>query len=422
MATSTGSFTISGGSGISSVLSVTNDAFGLALASSFQSLTAQLASTPNSFYTFSSGSSFLAAENGLGYTGIAAPAGAVTVLGADGTNLVYNGPIASSDSGDTAVIVGGNGNDTISTGAGSATVAAGTGHNGIVIGENGLVDSAGTDTVIAGLGSTTVNVSGTGSFIASSEIPGSTLVVNDASGTNATIYAVNATTVTGASVGPTTIDGYGPVTVDAGAGGTQYSQFGGTLRLYGLSGETDNIAATGGGPDTLYGASGTVINLTGSTANNIFVGNDTNHGGSGSVDFNASGDTGGNAFWAGSGNTTLIGGTGTDTLVAGAGSATITGGSGASNYFDFFSSNGGSNTKVTINDFGAASGNSITLFGYGLSGVSAALASQVQESSSYSQGQGTLITLNDGSTIFLKNQTTFLTASSFHYTDPSSTT
>ncbi len=410
MATSTGTVTIHGASGISSVLSVTNDAFGLSLASSFQSLTAQLVSSPSGYFDFLPGSSFVAVENGLGKTGLTAPSGAVTVLGSDGGNLVYNGPLTGTSN--TAVIIGGNGDDTVSTGAGSDTVALGAGHNGIVIGDNGSVDSAGTDTVIAGLGTTTVTVSGANSYIGSSEYPGASLNVDASAGTNTTIYTVSNATVTGASVGNTTIDGYGPTTVFAGAGGTTYS--GGQAVLNGSKGETDNVtgAVTS---DTLYGASGTTINFTGSTSGNIFVANDPAHTIGGTVRFDASSATGNNQFWAGSGNATLIGGTGSDILVGGNGASTLQGGSGAANFFDLFSVNGGSGTSVTINDFGSAAGNTITLFGYGASGVSSAVQNQAQS------GGNTTITLGDGSTIKLLG-VTHVTGSNFLSTEPGSST
>ncbi len=411
MALTPGSVTIHGASGISSVLAITNDAFGLSLASSFQSLTAQLVSSQSSFPGFVPGSSFAAFENNLGNAGLTGPSsGAVTVLAANGSNLAYFG--STTGPANTGVFVGGDGNDFVSTGAGSDTVALGGGRNGIVIGDNGSVDSAGTDTVIAGLGTTTVTVSGANSYIGSSEYPGATLNVDDSAGTNTTIYTVTDTTVTGASVGTTTIDGYGPTTVFAGAGGTTYS--GGQLVLNGSKAETDNVtgAVTS---DTLYGASGTTINFTGSTSGNIFVANDPAHTTGGAVRFDASSATGNNQFWAGSGNATLIGGTGSDILVGGHGASTLQGGSGAANSFDLFSINGGSGTNVTINDFGSAAGNTITLFGYGASGVSTAVQNQAQS------GGNTTITLGDGSTIKLLG-VTHINASSFLSTEPGSST
>ena len=98
----------------------------------------------------------------------------------------------------------------------------------------------------------------------------------------------------------------------------------------------------------------------------------------------------------------------------------MTGGSGAANEFDLFSVNGGSNTHVTINDFGSAAGNVITLFGYGASGVNYALSHQAQTPTSATQTAGTMIALSDNSTIFLKGVNSSLTSSSFRSSEPGS--
>ena len=159
------------------------------------------------------------------------------------------------------------------------------------------------------------------------------------------------------------------------------------------------------GADTFYGAGGAHFNITSTVSGNAFVLNDSTHGGVGTnqtADFNGSLASGGNQFWAGSGNATLIGGTGTDTLVAGAGASTITGGSGAFNYFDFFATNSGAN--VTITDFGSASGNLLTFFNYGASTVNAIIRGQDshQINTGVPATSGTLISLNDGTKILLQ--------------------
>ena len=415
MTTTTGSVTIMGSSGVNASFTVTNDAFGLSLASSFQSMVATLETAPGGFYAYPAtgpGSAFLALDgdpNNLGEVGVAGPQGSSTLLGGDGTSFVYTGPITGSAA---ALIVGGSGNDTVLSGIGNDTMALGTGNNGYLVGVNGVVDSQGTDTIVGGVGTTDVSVSGSNSVVATSDISGSQLNLDDSMGTGTTVYVYNNASIIGASGSVTTINAAGPATVTAGMGGINYMQSGGTLLLNAQAGETDTISAASGGPDTVYGASGSTVLYSGSTGNNVFVANDPTHGEGGSVDFNAGTTTVGNQFWAGSGNATLIGGTGVDTIVAGNGMSTLTGGSGSANYFDLFSVNGGSGTNVTITDFNAASGNSITLFNYGASGAAYAIDNQAQQPN----GTGTLITLSDKSTILLQGVTTNLNSSQIKYT------
>ena len=65
MTTTTGSVTIMGSSGVNASFTVTNDAFGLSLASSFQSMVATLETAPGGFYAYPAtgpGSAFLALD------------------------------------------------------------------------------------------------------------------------------------------------------------------------------------------------------------------------------------------------------------------------------------------------------------------------------------------------------------------------
>ena len=409
MAVFTANVTITGSTGSSAGLTITSgtDGFGSALASTFASsipsLVTQLVSTPSTFYTLAPGSSFLVVEDNLGFAGIIGKNGSSNVLVGDGTSFAYFGPTSGSASGS---IVGGSGNDVFSSGIGNDTVALGGGSN-FVFDNAGIIDSAGNnDTVEGGSGAVIVTITGSNSY-AKDEHLGGSMTVHDESGTNTTVFSGNNTVVYGASVSGTTIDVGGNTTVFAGSGGTTFLQSAGAFVLNGSAGETDNITVSGGGPDTLYGASGAVINLTSTIPGNVFVANDPTHTVGGAVSLNGANASGGNQFWAGSGNATLIGGAGTDTMVAGHGASTLTGGSGASNYFDLFASNGGSNTNVTITDFGAAAGNKITLFNYGASQVAAAIAeSQVQTGT----GQ-TVLNLSDGTKITLQGYTGGLNSS-----------
>ncbi len=414
MALTQGSVTINGSVGIT----LTNDAFGLSTASALAAPTngmgamlAQIASSPAGFYSYMAGSSFLAVTNNLGTVGVIGPQGSSQLLVGDGTSFFYSGPTSGSA---TAVIVGGNGNDTVSTGIGIDTVALGGGNNAYLIGNGGVVDSAGdADTVIGGAGSTSVTMTGASSYLASSEVPGASMTADVTGASSLIVFNVGNTTLFGATGSAMNVTNYGSLTVNAGAGGMSYAQSGGSLLLNGLAGETDNMTVSGGGPDTLYGGGTgtTTINYAatgGSSA--IFVANDTTHGGTGPVDFDASSSLVGDAFWAGSGNATLIGGVGTDTMVGGHGLSTMTGGAGANNYFDLFSVNGGSGTSVTIDDFNAASGNLITLFNYGSSAASNVI-NNMDGNGQAQSGGNLVISLSDGSKITLVGETQFLNAS-----------
>ncbi len=208
----------------------------------------------------------------------------------------------------------------------------------------------------------------------------------------------------------TTINGAGALVVENDAStGTVVNLSGGSVRFIADSGS----GTVSGGVDTIYGGSGAVMTLTSSGHNNILVANEARLIDGGSIVLDGSQANGGNQFWAGSGNATLIGGLGIDTLAAGTGHSTLTGGSGAANMFAFFTVQGGSGAEATITDFAAASGNQILLFDYGASGVATALSSAQQV------GNDTQMTLSDGTQIVLSNfQKSDLNAADFAYTTP----
>ena len=409
-----GSVTIHGSNGSSAGIVITtgNDSFGLPLASSWQSITAaQLISTPSSFSTLAP-NSFIALENNLGEQLINGASGAGTVLAGDGTSVAYFGPATLPSA---ISFVGGNGTNYFSGGDGNDTVALGGGNGSYAEVNSGIVDASGNNqTVIGGSGNTVVTITGSNSFVSEGRA-GGTLVVHDEQGTNNTIFTGDSNTVYGASAGNTTIDVGGTTTVYAGAGGTSFLQSAGSFVLNDSVSGSVTASVTGGSPDTLYGASGANISLTSTVAGNIFVANDPSHTVGGAVTLNGANASGGSQFWAGSGNASLVGGTGTDTIVAGNGASTITGGSGAFNYFDFLSTNGGSNTQVTITDFGSASGNLLTFFGYGASQAAAIIA---QGSNQVAIGgvTSTVIGLSDGTKITLVGYQNGLSSSNVHYT------
>lgn len=388
----TGSVTISGSDG-SALVALTGNAFASSHLSMFQSLTAELASSGLASLTGSA--NLLLFTNNAGNVAAigGAASGAATIVVGDSTNLSYIGTGASVQ------IVGGNGNDQVVTGNGNDTIALGTGQDAVYLGAgNSVVYAQGPDLIQVGSGLDTINVSGSGSTIEGGYgAPGSGgLSIVTASGTSTTINVINNATVTAGSGSNQTVNAYGDTTIDGAAGSlVGYNQINGSLKFVGLGG---NILFDGGaaaGNDTLYGASGATIVVTGSAHDNVFVANDPQANG-GNVVFNGSAATGGNEFWAGSGNATLLGGTGGDTLVGGAGQATLVGGIGSSaNAFDIFTQDSGSGTSLTIENFDAVSGNRLTLFGFGASAAATAIANAT------STNFGTTMRLTNGAQITL---------------------
>ena len=225
---------------------------------------------------------------------------------------------------------------------------------------------------------------------------GGTLSVDDSAGAGTAIYATFGTTIAGPTVAGATMGVYaaGDMTISGGAGTTDAVQVAGSIDFLGHGGVLMLTQNSGAAPDVLYGGSGASITLTGQVHGDTFVANDPTKVGGGAVDFDGSQASGGNAFWAGSGNATLIGGAGADTLVGGAGASTLTGGGGG-DQFDLFSIEGGSATAVTITDLGGS--DTLNLFGYGSAGLQYALGHSQQV------GADTKVLLQDGSTITLQN-------------------
>ncbi len=331
--------------------------------------------------------------NALGDVAISDNAGASSVIAGDGTNLSYTG---DSD----ALIVGGAGKDIVVAGNGSDTIALGSGANQIFLGSgNSVVYSEGTDLVQAGSGHDTVSVGGRSATI-NGGYGSSTLLVDDSAGAGTVINASTGATVQGSSSSVTTINAYGDTTVHGGAGGTRYNEENGTLKFVGVGGSVTIAGSQAAGNDTLYGASGANIILTSQAHDNVFVANDPRYCDGGNVTLDGGLASGGNQFWAGSGNASLIGGTGGDTMVGGAGSVTMVGGIGsAANAFDLFEDGSGPATKMTIKDFGANADNTITLFGFGQDAAAASLQAATEA------GGATTLHLVNGATIILDGVT-----------------
>ncbi len=343
MALSTGSFTVHGASASVGVV-LTTDQYSLGLASSTFGVsnfgtTSGMASLMATEILNSANASYFTTSSSVIAVGPSLGSAGVitnaptTVVGGDGTSLLFTGL------GNSTVITG-NGNDSVIAPTGNDTIATGGGNNFIQLGSgNSYVDSASTDTIFGGSGTDTIAASGTAS-------------------------------------------------IAAGTGGLSVLGAGASVTVFGA-----NVTAV-----TIYGGSGSTEAVTGSAHNDILAANDSLKGSTGgSVVFDGSSATGGNQFWAGSGNATLLGGIGNDTLVAGQGASTMTGGLGT-NEFDFFSVQGGSGTQVAITDFEAGgASDTLKLFNYGASAAASALSSAQQS------GNNTVITLSDSSTITLLN-------------------
>ena len=364
----TGVLTVAGAAIGSAAIQLTSDPFGVALASRFAGLTASYASVAAGVFSYSGATSLLAVAAGQGTVTVDGASASSALLVGDGTSVLYQGSGSAS-------VATGSGNDTIVAGSGSVdTIAAGSGRNIVDVSAaaSAYVDSFGSDQIRAGVGADTVMVDGAGTSSTVIGGTGSLVVEND--GSAGTLVDVSS-----------------------------------AVRFVGHGG-TSTVA---GGIDTLYGAADGVFTLDTTTHDNVFVANDPTVITGGAIAFDGSAASGGNEFWAGSGNATLIGGAGADTLAAGMGAATLTGGSGAANMFAFFAVQGSSATQATISDFAAASGNVIALFGYGQAGIEAALRSAVQV------GANTDLTLTDGTKIVLAGTNVHaVTAADFMATNP----
>ncbi len=402
-----GSVTISGGS---TPVTLTENSYASTHASMFSSMMSQVATA--GFNSFSGTSNLLLVGDNLGNVALLGQAsdGSSAIAVGDGTNFTYVGT-----SGNTT-LVGGTGDAQIIAGTGNDVIDAGTGTDQIYlgVGSSAVTVEGASSVVQVGAGSASIIITGTGTTVDGGY--GGGLLVDDSHGSGTVLNLVNNTTVLAASGTATTVNAFGNTTVSGSAGTiTDYNQINGTLTFFGSgAGSTLSVnGAAGAGSDTLYAASGSNVYLSGPMPGDVLVANDTTKGGGGDVLLDGSQASGGNAFWAGSGNETLIGGTGTDTLVAGTGATSITGGSGALNYFDLFAHS--ASATVTITDFGSASGNLLTFFGFGASAVQSALAAT---EASTAQGPVTLSVGN--ATVILQNiAKSQLTSANVVGTDPS---
>lgn len=352
--------TVGGGS---AVLSVSGNDYVAVHASMFAAMTMQLASMANSFYTAPPGPALFVVPNDLGNADVDGSGATADVLVGDGTTLFYHGDA-------NAIVDAGAGNDTVNSGLGNDTIDLGAGNNDITLGTgNNLVWSEGTDSIVSGSGIDTINITGSSTTVyggfGSAGYTGTSLLVNDTGGTNSFVFApTKGSVVDGSNNSFTTVVAFGNTTVN---GGTQ--------------------------GDHLYAGNGAEITLTGNANGNVLVANDGRWANGNFVDLNGAQATGNNQFWAGSGNSTLVGGTGADSLIAGSGNVTMTGGAGQGNEFIFFATANTAGGLAEITDFGTTSANRIFLVNYGSGGVQQAL------STAHQQGGNTVFSFDDGTVV-----------------------
>jgi Ca2+-binding RTX toxin-like protein len=337
------------------------------------------------------------------YSIVGLPLGYSALL-AQGTTPVW---LTDAGAGD-ALIVGNQGNDTLSgTGFGDTLVGAG-GNTLFFAKYSADIFGAGNDTVITGIGNNVITTAPDARSIVwlgaaqNNVISQGHDVVLAASGygANDTIWAVQSDTIFGAQDGRVSVvTGNGPSVLIAGAGemdvhggpgngtvfwcgSTVFAQFiggAGSAEIVGGSGE---LSVQGGaGALTVYGGTGSAIiqggagpsvfvmgdgasTVTAASGNHVWLvgaANDSLIAGGGNIVLNGSYSAGNNIFQAGSGPCTIYGGHGNDTYLGGAGAAIISTGSGR----DVFSfTNGLAGGSETIDNFNIGD-DRIVLNGYG---------------------------------------------------------
>ena len=319
------------------------------------------------------------------------------VTGAAGTSLVLAGdPTAVLD---VSGAISGGANVFVS--GGTVNLAAGNSYGGVTVVDSATLNLTGVDAAGAGpvfLQDAALNIAADSTGSAGNLVvvgSGGADTVSASAGFNE-VFAGSALSFNfqGGFGGSTVIGGSGVLTATAGAGGDVL--FGGTSGL--------DLLTAGTGPTTLVGGAGGTLVAAG-TGGDLLVaagGNTTLNGGA---------STGGNLFFTqGSGATTIAAGAGQNVVVAGGANSVIDSASGT---LDIFLTGGTSALAFTNGASGGldvvtgfASGDRISLSGYGANEAQAVLASAVVI------GSATFLTLTDNTQISLFGFTG-LTAANF---------
>jgi hypothetical protein len=335
-------------------------------------------------------------------------AGADTIVGngANDTLVGGSGPGSLFFTGEDATIVG-NGNDSIVTGAGNTDVTTSTGRSRIYLGAaSNVLNSNGTDTIIAS-GGTIANdtVQATGRVLVFAPpvglmnlyagagadtvvcTPGGTLRMYGGTGNGGSLWGGGPGSFTqyfGGQGNEIVVGEQGTLYVQGGAGAITVFGGTGTAEIFGTAGPSAYVI--GEGASTVKAASGNEVWLVGG-ANESLVAS------GGDVVFWGANSAGDNIMQAGNGPITMQGGSGDDTLIAGTGAATMSGG-GGDNIFSFTSGlTGGAEATDTITDFKVGA-DLIALNGYA-GGIDAVLETQKIS------GNITSYTLPDGTHLIL---------------------
>lgn len=287
--------------------------------------------------------------------------------------------LASSFSALTATFASASGTYTgtgyFAAGNGAGTVTP-TGFTSIFVGDGSTLSYA--DTIS---GATITSGSGNDSIVA-----GSNDTIDAGGGSNVLVLSGSSDTVTTA----------GNDTISATNNALNYTNDGGSgvINLYG-----GTLTISGSGISDVYANSATIT--VADSGSDTFVFNQVTQSGAAgsSVLVNASSATGNDAYWAGSGNVTLVGGSGNDTFAGGAGAATITAGTG-SNFIALFGEEAtNSAAALTVNDFSAK--DMIALVDF-----SSAASYTINQS-----GGNSVLTLSNGATITLVGYSSLTSAS-----------
>jgi hypothetical protein len=354
------------------------------------------------------------------------PAGYLALL-AQGT-----APVWLTDGGASgSLLVGNDGNDTISSSGIGDTLVGGSGNTLFFANFSAAIFGGGNDTIITGQGNDLITTSYDGHSIVwlgpeQNNVVSQgydTILAGPGDGANDTIWAVQSDTVFTANVGSTlVITDNGPTAIIAGLGtvdvrggigngsvlfanGASFVQFqGGAGSAIVVGGSGEMSVQGGGGALTVFGGTGNAIvqgapgpsvylmgdgasTITAATGNHVWLvgaANESLKAAGGDIIFNGANSAGDNIMQAGSGPVTMYGGHGTDTMVGGAGAGIFVDGSGA----DVFSfTNGLAGGSDTIANFNVGN-DKILLNGY--SGYNANLVNGSE-----------VISLSDGTNIQL---------------------
>jgi Ca2+-binding RTX toxin-like protein len=306
-------------------------------------------------------------------------------------------PVWLADGGASgSLLVGNEGNDTISSTGIGDTLVGGSGDTLFFAKFSTDIFGGGNDTIITGEGNDLITTSYDGHSIVwlgpeQNNVVSQgydTVLAGPGNGANDTIWAVQSDTIFTANVGSTlVITGNGPSAIIAGLGtadvrggigngsvlfanSASFIQFqGGAGSAIVVGGSGEMSVQGGAGALTVFGGTGNAIvqgapgpsvflmgdgasTITAATGNHVWLvgaANETLTAAGGNIIFNGANSAGDNIMQAGSGPVTMYGGHGTDTMVGGTGAAIFVDG-GGSDVFSFTNGlSGGSDTVANFN-------------------------------------------------------------------------